>query len=240
MTEPQPLTSERLAEAADLLRTESSVAFYSHRAKETMLLLLEQAQRAGRYRIAWRFARQRALATGWAADRSGERARELQTAVQDGYFALIALQMVRREMGDDLEKLLGDYEAGEITSLQLCTNAAHMIRSWRESAPLPDRCPSNVPTGYGDDRAYWCALHIAHDVPLHQDREGHVWTEQDAEERRPGRHIRDEKDTREGESTLPKCPVCSHPPCHCSCFGKEPDRLCPHRGESAAAGGDAR
>lgn len=34
----------------------------------------------------------------------------------------------------------------------------------------------------------------------------------------------------------PRCPVCSNPPCHCSCFGKEPARHCPHQGEGAEGG----
>ncbi|MDQ0792060.1 hypothetical protein [Streptomyces sp. B1I3] len=34
------LTPERIAEIKDLLRYESSIAFYSHRAKESMLLLV--------------------------------------------------------------------------------------------------------------------------------------------------------------------------------------------------------
>lgn len=45
---------ERLREIADLLKYESSIAFYSHRAKESMLMLLAEAHRAAgmRQRIA--------------------------------------------------------------------------------------------------------------------------------------------------------------------------------------------
>lgn len=45
-----PLTPERLVEIRDLLRYESSIAFYSSRAKESMLLLLAEAEEAVRLR----------------------------------------------------------------------------------------------------------------------------------------------------------------------------------------------
>ncbi|MFI6530468.1 hypothetical protein [Streptomyces uncialis] len=44
MTET-PMTPERLAEARALLKTESSITFYSARAKDTMLLLLAEVER---------------------------------------------------------------------------------------------------------------------------------------------------------------------------------------------------
>ena len=44
MSAREELTPERLAEITDLLRYESSIAFYSHRAKESMLLLLADAK----------------------------------------------------------------------------------------------------------------------------------------------------------------------------------------------------
>ncbi|MEV8432038.1 hypothetical protein ACWHLZ_27870 [Streptomyces chartreusis] len=44
-TEPQ-LTPERLAEIRDLLHYGSSIAFYSHRAKESILLLVAEAEEA--------------------------------------------------------------------------------------------------------------------------------------------------------------------------------------------------
>jgi hypothetical protein len=47
--EPQ-LTPERLAEIRDLVRYESSIKFYSHRAKESVLLLIEEAERVERLR----------------------------------------------------------------------------------------------------------------------------------------------------------------------------------------------
>lgn len=50
---------------------------------------------AWRYRTAWRIAYQRAQGRGWAADRAGARARELQTVLQDGVGALLAVQMER-------------------------------------------------------------------------------------------------------------------------------------------------
>lgn len=45
-----PMSPERLAEARALLRYESSIAFYSARAKESMLLLLAEAEEAARLR----------------------------------------------------------------------------------------------------------------------------------------------------------------------------------------------
>jgi hypothetical protein len=45
-----PMTPERLAEIRYLLRCESPIAFYSHRAKESMLLLVEEAEDAARLR----------------------------------------------------------------------------------------------------------------------------------------------------------------------------------------------
>ncbi|MFJ2630928.1 hypothetical protein ACIO6U_03050 [Streptomyces sp. NPDC087422] len=45
-----PLSPERLAEIRDLLKYESSIAFYSHRAKESMLLLLAEAEEVERLR----------------------------------------------------------------------------------------------------------------------------------------------------------------------------------------------
>lgn len=43
-----------------------------------------------------------------------------------------------------------------------------------------------------------------------------------------------EKDTREGESTPPVCPVCQKPGCCCSCFGKAPRPDCSHGGSAQA------
>lgn len=43
--------AERLREIADLLKYESSIAFYSHRAKESMLMLLAEAHRAAEMRM---------------------------------------------------------------------------------------------------------------------------------------------------------------------------------------------
>lgn len=57
--------------------------------------LLDAEAEAERYRVAWRMAYQRAQGRGWAADRAGARARELQTALQDGVGALLAMQMER-------------------------------------------------------------------------------------------------------------------------------------------------
>lgn len=48
-----------------------------------------------RYRTAWRMAYQRAQARGWAADRSGERARQVQTAMQDLLASLLEMQIER-------------------------------------------------------------------------------------------------------------------------------------------------
>lgn len=45
-----PLSPVRLAEARALLRYESSIAFYSARAKESMLLVLAEAEEAARLR----------------------------------------------------------------------------------------------------------------------------------------------------------------------------------------------
>ncbi|UNZ20573.1 hypothetical protein [Streptomyces sp. 891-h] len=51
MTNPTtPLSPERLAEARALLRYESSISFHSARAKESMLLLLAEAEEAARLR----------------------------------------------------------------------------------------------------------------------------------------------------------------------------------------------
>jgi hypothetical protein len=47
---PVPLSPERLAEIKDLLKYESSIAFYSSRAKESMLLLVAEAEEAARLR----------------------------------------------------------------------------------------------------------------------------------------------------------------------------------------------
>lgn len=44
------VTAERLAEIKDLIRYESSIAFYSHRAKESVLLLVAEAEEAARLR----------------------------------------------------------------------------------------------------------------------------------------------------------------------------------------------
>ncbi|MFD0437055.1 hypothetical protein [Streptomyces chartreusis] len=48
-SEPQ-LTPKRLSEIRDLIRYESSIAFYSHRAKESILLLVAEAEEAARLR----------------------------------------------------------------------------------------------------------------------------------------------------------------------------------------------
>ena len=45
------MTPERIAEIKDLLKYESSIAFYSHRAKESMLLLVAEAEEAARLRF---------------------------------------------------------------------------------------------------------------------------------------------------------------------------------------------
>jgi len=44
------MTPERITEIKDLLKYESSIAFYSHRAKESMLLLVDEAEEAARLR----------------------------------------------------------------------------------------------------------------------------------------------------------------------------------------------
>lgn len=36
-------------------------------------------------------------------------------------------------------------------------------------------------------------------------------------------------------ATAPVCPVCQNPSCCCSCFGKTPDRLCPHQAVAEAS-----
>lgn len=48
-SEPQ-MTAERLAEIRDLIRYVSSIAFYSHRAKESVLLLVAEAEAAAKLR----------------------------------------------------------------------------------------------------------------------------------------------------------------------------------------------
>lgn len=48
-SEPE-LTPERLAEIRDLIKYESSISFYSHRAKESILLLVAEAEGAARLR----------------------------------------------------------------------------------------------------------------------------------------------------------------------------------------------
>jgi hypothetical protein len=44
------MTPERIAEIKDLLKYESSIAFYSSRAKESMLLLVDEAEEAAKLR----------------------------------------------------------------------------------------------------------------------------------------------------------------------------------------------
>lgn len=58
-----------------------------------------------RYRIAWRMARTRALATGGAADRYAARAREGQSAMQDMLGALLGAQMERDELQAEVAAL---------------------------------------------------------------------------------------------------------------------------------------
>jgi len=48
--QPQPLDDTRLAEIRSLLRYETSISFHSARAKESMLLLLAEAEEAARLR----------------------------------------------------------------------------------------------------------------------------------------------------------------------------------------------
>lgn len=62
-----------------------------------------------RYRIAWRGARTRARSTGDAADRYASRVNTLQSAVQDGFGALLAVQMER----DELRKRVAELEAAQ-------------------------------------------------------------------------------------------------------------------------------
>jgi hypothetical protein len=69
-------------------------------------LYREWQQRAERYRIAWRMARTRALATAGAADRAGARVRELQAALQDGVGALLAVQMERDALRAQVAELI--------------------------------------------------------------------------------------------------------------------------------------
>lgn len=64
MTDTQ-MTPERIAEIKDLLKYESSIAFYSSRAKESMLLLVEEAEEAARLR------KQGAIVEEFVADRAG-------------------------------------------------------------------------------------------------------------------------------------------------------------------------
>lgn len=84
-TEREPLSAARLAEIRDLLKYESSIAFYSHRAKESMLLLVSEAEAAARLR---------------------RRVAELETGLPAMLKALLrALDRVA-----ELEQLLAEYE----------------------------------------------------------------------------------------------------------------------------------
>jgi hypothetical protein len=64
MTDTQ-MTPERIAEIKDLLKYESPIAFYSSRAKESMLLLVEEAEEAARLR------KRLAIVEKFVADRAG-------------------------------------------------------------------------------------------------------------------------------------------------------------------------
>ncbi|MEU5838816.1 hypothetical protein ABZ820_34845 [Streptomyces diacarni] len=70
-------------------------------------------------------------------------------------------------------------------------------------------------------------------TPITRERSEHERGQMYAAERMAQRADAAGKDTREGESTLPTCPVCTNPPCHCRCFGKQPRRDCPHQAATA-------
>ncbi|RSN13784.1 hypothetical protein DMH25_08330 [Streptomyces sp. WAC 01325] len=75
-SEPQ-LTPKRLAEIRDLIRYESSIAFYSHRAKESVLLLIAEAEEAARLRarVAEQDTQREALAERLRAGQRWQRGR---------------------------------------------------------------------------------------------------------------------------------------------------------------------
>lgn len=52
-----------------------------------------------------------------------------------------------------------------------------------EEVSRPESCPSNVPHEQHSDGARWCSLSLRHGGP-HMDRDGYVWNDRDAEERR--------------------------------------------------------
>ncbi|MEU3289944.1 hypothetical protein [Streptomyces longwoodensis] len=61
----------------------------------------ESAAHARRYRLAWRAAYQRAQGRGWAADRAGARARDMQEALQNMLFTVLAGQLGRKAAIDE-------------------------------------------------------------------------------------------------------------------------------------------
>jgi hypothetical protein len=94
--------------------------------------------RVTRYRLAWRAAYQRAQGRGWAADRAGARARDLQEALQHMLFSVIGGQMAlheanreRQELRDRVEELLAERHSTN-EALSDTTVTLHE----RETAPL--------------------------------------------------------------------------------------------------------
>jgi hypothetical protein len=94
--------------------------------------------RVTRYRLAWRVAYQRAQGRGWAADRAGARARDLQEALQHMLFSVIGGQLAlheanreRQELRARVEQLLAERHSTN-EALSDTTVALHE----RETAPL--------------------------------------------------------------------------------------------------------
>ncbi|MFJ4785058.1 hypothetical protein [Streptomyces sp. NPDC088794] len=123
------MTPERIAEIKDLLKYESSIAFYSHRAKESILLLVAEAEEAARLR------KQAAIVETFVADRADY---------------ITAIRNCHPNNGHDYNRWQGHAESRRQLAEQLGLPVA-----WpAEEAAAPqhyDKVPDPV------DGCHWCA-----------------------------------------------------------------------------------
>ncbi|WP_405824225.1 hypothetical protein OG705_29175 [Streptomyces sp. NBC_00838] len=156
----KPLSWAAALESACLLQSPESAAEVAsvrealaeaERAKrelESRLLASEtrpaelEAQRE-RYRIAWRMAYQRAQVRGWAADRSGERVRQGQTAMQDMLERLLGMQMVLNAARARVAELEAEVATAAVPQHDRMVDAADTLRAARAEVPTPQPpvCP---------------------------------------------------------------------------------------------------
>ena len=158
---PVPLSPERLAEIKDLLKYESSIAFYSSRAKESMLLLAAEAEEAARLRAdraqvvaeVQRFGIYGSATTATKAlvERASElvdenarlktRVSELETALPSRFAStpLMVEQHLSAVLAEDVhlryQQAIGSYAVGEAAkSLRMDANLRQLEGNHEEAA----------------------------------------------------------------------------------------------------------